>query len=297
MVPASAPAPAAATPAPAAPVEERSFVSGLIDEPLIPGAVLLLLLVLGYGGYRVAQNRRANAGVDSSFLESKPQPDSFFGASGGQRVDTAGNDSSTSSSMAYSPASLTQAETWIRVGPRPMSTWPMAAICRPKKSLKEAIRHNPDRISVHAKLAEIYAKRQDRKALEVVARDIYRISNGQGTDWNRVTELGRELDPDNRFYQPGGQAVEAPEFTPQQFCQYPIGASEGPLSLPADLDFDLDLDLPDDALTEAPPAPVFSCPPPPQRLGALPQQRRLQQPPPASRLKSPRGPLPLARRP
>ena len=256
MVPASAPAPAAATPAPAAPVEERSFVSGLIDEPLIPGAVLLLLLVLGYGGYRVAQNRRANAGVDSSFLESKLQPDSFFGASGGQRVDTAGNDSSTGSSMAYSPSQLdaggdvdpvAEADVYLAYG-RDLQA---------EEILKEAIRHNPDRISVHAKLAEIYAKRQDRKALEVVAKDIYRISNGQGTDWNRVTELGRELDPDNRFYQPGGQAVEAPEFTPPSSFASTYGASEGPPSLPADLDLDLDLDLPDDALTEAPPAPVF----------------------------------------
>ena len=87
-------------------MEEPGFLAGLIDEPLIPGAALLLLLLLGYGGYRVAQNRRANAGVDSSFLESKLQPDSFFGASGGQRVDTAGNDSSTGSSMAYSPSQL-----------------------------------------------------------------------------------------------------------------------------------------------------------------------------------------------
>ena len=255
MVPASAPAPAAATPAPAAPVEEPGFLAGLIDEPLIPGAALLLLLLLGYGGYRVAQNRRANAGVDSSFLESKLQPDSFFGASGGQRVDTAGNDSSTGSSMAYSPSQLdaggdvdpvAEADVYLAYG-RDLQA---------EEILKEAIRHNPDRISVHAKLAEIYAKRQDRKALEVVAKDIYRISNGQGTDWNRVTELGRELDPDNRFYQPGGQAVEAPEFTPPSSFASTYGASEGPPSLPADLDLDLDLDLPDDALTEAPPAPV-----------------------------------------
>lgn len=257
MVPAPAATPAsqpeAAPPAPAAPMEEPSFIDGLLEEPLIPAAALLLLLLLGYGGYRVAQNRRSSAGVDSSFLESKLQPDSFFGASGGQRVDTAGSDSSTGSSMAYSPSQLdaggdvdpvAEADVYLAYG-RDLQA---------EEILKEAIRHNPDRISVHAKLAEIYAKRQDRKALEVVAKDIYRISNGQGTDWNRVSELGRELDPDNRFYQPGGQTVEAPEFTPPSSFASTYGASEGPPSLPADLDLDLDLDLPDDALTDAPPA-------------------------------------------
>jgi pilus assembly protein FimV len=255
MVPAPAAAPAsqadAAPPAPSAPAQEPGFVDGLLEDPLVPGAILLLLLLLGYGGYRVAQNRRSAAGVDSSFLESKLQPDSFFGASGGQRVDTAGSDSSTGSSMAYSPSQLdaggdvdpvAEADVYLAYG-RDLQA---------EEILKEAIRHNPDRISVHAKLAEIYAKRQDRKALEVVAKDIYRLTNGQGTDWNRVCELGRELDPENRFYQPGGQTVEEPEFTPPSSFASTYGASEGPPSLPSELDLDLDLDLPDDALTEAP---------------------------------------------
>lgn len=250
--PTAAAAPTATTTATTPPAEEHSFVSDMLDDPLIPTGVLLLLLLLGYGGYRVAQRRRDGAGVDSSFLESRLQPDSFFGASGGQRVDTAGNDS-TGSSMAYSPSQLdaggdvdpvAEADVYLAYG-RDLQA---------EEILKEAVRHNPDRVSVHAKLGEIYAKRQDRKSLEAVAKDIFRITNGEGTDWNRVSELGRDLDPENTFYQPGGQQVTAPELTaPSQFAST-YGPSEGPPSLPADLDLDLDLDLPDDALTEAPAA-------------------------------------------
>jgi len=260
MVPASAPAVAPAAQAsaaavvpPPAPVEEPGFVDGLLEDPIIPAGVLLLLLLLGYGGYRIAERRRNQGGVDSSFLESRLQPDSFFGASGGQRVDTASTDS-TGSSMAYSPSQLdaggdvdpvAEADVYLAYG-RDLQA---------EEILKEAIRHNPDRISVHVKLAEIYAKRQDRKSLEASAKDIFRISNGEGADWNRVSELGRDLDPENPFYRPGGQQAAAePELTPPSHFASTYGASEGPPSLPSDLDLDLDLDLPDDALTDAPAA-------------------------------------------
>ena len=239
--------PVAPRPAPPAapPVEEPGFLDGLLDDPMMPlaGGGLLALL-LGYGAYRVVQRRRNNAGMDSSFLESRLQPDSFFGASGGQRIDTANTDSSTGgSSMAYSPSQLdaggdvdpvAEADVYLAYG-RDLQA---------EEILKEALRHNPGRVSIHAKLAEIYAKRQDRKALESAATQIHQLTQGQGQDWARVADLGRTLDPDNALYQPGGAPAAA--------------GSEGiaPSTMPPDLDLDLDLDLPDDALTDAPAAPA-----------------------------------------
>ncbi|MBV7455407.1 hypothetical protein KW843_13075 [Acidovorax sp. sif1233] len=270
--PASAPAPAASAPAkpvrvpaPApAPVEEPGFLSGLMDDPLLPlaGGGLLALL-LGYGAYRVVQRRRQNAGVDSSFLESRIQPDSFFGASGGQRVDTANSEMTTGSSMAYSPSQLdaggdvdpvAEADVYLAYG-RDLQA---------EEILKEAIRHNPARVSVHVKLGEIYAKRQDRKALEAVAGDVFKLTQGEGPDWNRIAELGRDLDPENRLYQPGGRPGmaedESPSLPPGGFPSTftGVGGAAATAALPPDLDLDLDLDLPDDALTDAPavaPAP------------------------------------------
>ena len=260
--PASAPTPAPVpvpVPAAPAPAEEPSFLSGLMDDPLLPlaGGGLLALL-LGYGAYRVVQRRRQNAGVDSSFLESRIQPDSFFGASGGQRVDTANSEMTTGSSMAYSPSQLdaggdvdpvAEADVYLAYG-RDLQA---------EEILKEAIRHNPARVSVHVKLGEIYAKRQDRKALEAVAGDVFKLTQGEGPDWNRIAELGRDLDPDNRLYQPGGRPGmaedESPSLPPGGFASTFSGAGAGAAAtaaLPPDLDLDLDLDLPDDALTDAP---------------------------------------------
>jgi len=263
---APAPRPAAAVPAP---VEEPSFLDSLFEDPLLAGGALAILLALiGYGGYRVAQRRRNQNGVDSSFMESRLAPDSFFGASGGQRVDTASSELTTGSSMAYSPSQLdaggdvdpvAEADVYLAYG-RDLQA---------EEILKEAIRHNPDRTSVHVKLGEIYAKRQDRKALESVAKDVFRLTDGQGPDWARVADLGRELDPENPLYRPGGHpgllgtlgaaaAVPAAGFASTMTDP----AQSTPSALPPDLDLDLDLDLPSDALTEAPPAPPAPAAPP-----------------------------------
>jgi pilus assembly protein FimV len=44
-----------------------------------------VLLLGGFGAYRFFQRSKKDSG-ETSFLESRLQPDSFFGASGGQRI-------------------------------------------------------------------------------------------------------------------------------------------------------------------------------------------------------------------
>lgn len=256
--PASAPAPAPVPkPAPVPmPAIETSFLSGLMEDPLVPAGGLLALIALGgYGAYRVVQRRRANAGVDSSFMDSRAQPDSFFGASGGQQVDTANSQMSTGSSMAYSPSQLdaggdvdpvAEADVYLAYG-RDLQA---------EEILKEAIRHNPARVSIRVKLAEIYAKRQDRKALEAVAGDVFQLTQGEGPDWTRVTDLGRDLDQENPLYQPGGRpgapngdALATPAASAASAA---MAVASAAATLPPDLD--LDLDFLQDARTKAPAA-------------------------------------------
>ena len=269
VAPVAAPAPVPAlTPTPTPePAPEPSFLSELLDDPMVPlaGGGLLLLLA-GYGAYRVMQRRRNKDPLDSAFLDSRVQPDSFFGASGGQRVDTAGSETTTGgSSLAFSHSQLdaggdvdpvAEADVYLAYG-RDLQA---------EEILKEAVRHNPTRVSIHAKLGEIYAKRQDRKALEAVATDVYKLTQGQGTDWARMVDLGSTLDPDNPLYRPGGPptaampiAVPADSGFASTFTAPTEHTAPAPLSHDAlDLDLDLDFDLPGDALTEAPPAPLPS---------------------------------------
>jgi pilus assembly protein FimV len=241
------------------------LVEDMLENPIVPatlGGVLALLL--GFGFYR-ARQRKKSAQVDSSFLESRLQPDSFFGASGGQRIDT-NEGGATGSSMVYSPSQLdaagdvdpvAEADVYLAYG-RDLQA---------EEILKEAIRTTPQRVAIHSKLLEIYSKRRDVKAFELVATEAYSLTHGEGPEWDHICGLGQEIDPSNSMYRPGGQPVEdatpaatagaaASGFTSSQATQaMPLGAA----STGGDLDLDLDFSLDDEpAAAVAAPAPMVS---------------------------------------
>lgn len=269
---ASAPAPAVATapvaapkppvPKPPAPPPEPepSFLDEILGNPLIPaGLGGALLLGLGFVFYR-ARQRKKSTQVDSSFLESRLQPDSFFGASGGQRIDT-NEGGPTGSSMVYSPSQLdaagdvdpvAEADVYLAYG-RDLQA---------EEILKEALRTNPQRVAIHGKLLEIYSKRRDAKAFEMVASDAYNLTRGEGPDWEHICELGQELDPANPMYRPGGQpaagvstvAMAAASASAQDFSMatatHVLPSDAGQAAAPSvDLDLDLDFSLGDDEPT------------------------------------------------
>ncbi len=271
-VPASAPAPApvasepmpaavvasapvtVVAPAPAAP--EPSFVDGILDGSNPLGLAIgggLIALLAGFGLYRFSKRAKRDSG-ETSFLESRLQPDSFFGASGGQRIDTR-DASGASSSMSYSLSQLdaigdvdpvAEADVYLAYG-RDLQA---------EEILKEAMRGNPDRLAIRTKLLEVYAKRRDTKGFELLATQLFSLTQGAGGDWAKAQEMGMQIDPENPLYRPGGApsaAVRADGPTE------PLGASTVPQSVlsPVEsfgergrsaasaqgLDLDLELDL------------------------------------------------------
>ncbi|GGH58212.1 motility protein FimV [Comamonas phosphati] len=214
--PAAAPAPQPKPASAPAPVpQEPSFIDSLMEDPTIPlaGAAILALL-LGYGGYRVAQRRKAAAAVaDSALGDSQLAADSFFGSSGGQHVDTGTSSQMSGHSMQYSPSQLdagdvdplAEADVYLAYG-RDLQA---------EEILKEALRTDPSRPVLHQKLAEIYVKRHDRKAFEATAQTLRGLTQGQGPEWQRLVEQGRILDPENALYQQGGNQQPA-AAQPQQ---------------------------------------------------------------------------------
>lgn len=126
--------------------------------------------------------------------------------------------------------------------------------------LKEALRTDPNRTALHQKLADIYAKRHDRKAFEAVAQTLHGLTQGKGVDWQRLADQGRILDPENALYQPagsaplsaaavaGGATVAAAGLAAASLAtSRPLDMDvhrEGPATLPMDLDMDLNMDLP-----------------------------------------------------
>jgi len=267
--PAITPTPQVPAPAPVPLPDEPSFIDQLRDNPLVlPLAGGLLALLAGFGIYRMRQ-RKGGASVDSSFLESRLQPDSFFGSSGGQRIDTA-ESAASGSSMVYSPSQLdaagdvdpvAEADVYLAYG-RDLQA---------EEILKEAMRSTPTRVAIHNKLLEIYAKRRDARAFEVVATEAFGLTQGQGTEWDRACELGKELDPTNPLYQPGGKpatkagAVEnfaAAGANTMPFVSSTMsGTSGSPASGMGDLDLDLDFSI-DDASTDQSVSPASVSAPP-----------------------------------
>lgn len=259
----------------APPPPEPSLVDGLLENPLtLPLAGGLLALLAGFGFYRYRQ-RGNPAQVDSSFLESRLQPDSFFGASGGQRIDT-NEGNATGSSLVYSPSQLdaagdvdpvAEADVYLAYG-RDLQA---------EEILKEALRTSPTRVAIHAKLMEIYAKRRDTKAFETVAVEAFNLTQGNGPDWAYISEMGRELDPGNPMYQPGGQpmaggkgsgaaAFNTASGTVARAAQPAPAAPVTPPVVDVDLDLDFSLGDAEDAATTpvaSPTPPVRPTPPRP----------------------------------
>ncbi|MDM0104740.1 FimV/HubP family polar landmark protein [Variovorax sp. J22R24] len=301
--PAAEPAPAAAAPAPvtaapasaAAPVVAKpvkaeapppppppSFFAELMENPLMVGAAALIALLIGFLLYRVLGRKRRDAG-DSVFIESRIPKDSFFGASGGESVDTKNRGNSVVSSLSYSPSQLdagdvdpvAEADVYLAYG-RDLQA---------EEILREALRVNPDRTAIHLKLLEIHAKRRDLRAYEALAADVHKLTGGSGSEWNRVVELGKDLDPGNPLYETGSRGVSAAEAAafagtlaaatvtasaaPPAPAASPVeeleAAAPPPAFVPsvAPLDFDLDLSKPSVAPATAPAPLSASLPPAP----------------------------------
>ena len=232
---APAPKPAASAPTiaakpPAVPaVEEASPLDGLMNSPFLPwGAGAAVALLAGLGLYRWRSRARNESG-ETSFLESRLQPDSFFGASGGQRIDTR-DASGAASSMSYSLSQLdaigdvdpvAEADVYLAYG-RDLQA---------EEILKEAMRSSPERMAIRTKLLEVYAKRRDTKGFEALATQLYGLTHGDGEDWQKTQELGQQIDPENPLYQPGGRPPAAAGAQDDAAVVEPLGASTLPLSV------------------------------------------------------------------
>ena len=271
--PAAAPAPAAVAPAsaPAKPIETAppapvpapvafeppGLIDDLLSNPWTPYGVGLLLAGLGgFAFWRNRQRKKSQSHMDSSFLESRLQPDSFFGASGGQRVDTNNENSGTGSSMVYSASQLDAADDVDPVAEADVYL-AYGRDLQAEEILREAVRTNPGRLAIHTKLLEIFAKRRDARNFEATATQAFQITGSKSPEWTRICEMGLAFDPTNALYQPGGSpsnlatqpvATGTPSSFNSTIAQMASPALAEPVSA-VDLDLDLDFSLDEEEAT------------------------------------------------
>ena len=203
---ASKPAPVAVAPVKAptsAPAESDDFLDNY-GFLLALGALLALLG--GLALFRARQRRNDNR--PSAFMDSLVQADPMYGSSGGQRIDTREKDSGNST-MGFSPSQLdaaadvdpvVEAEVYLAYG----------RDVQAEEILKEAMRTYPTRVSIHVKLAEIYAKRRDTTSFQAASSQVAALTQSTGPDWAHVQALSQQLDPTNALLQPEATVLPAP---------------------------------------------------------------------------------------
>lgn len=234
------------------------FLDELVENPLLPAsASALVLLLAGLAFYKVRQ-RQKKAAADSSFMESGFHTESFFGTSGGQKVDTQ-ETAGTSSAMMYSGSQLDPVED---ADPLAEADVYMAygRDLQAEEVLREALLKQPERVAIHQKLLTIYAKRQDAKAYAAMATLAYPLLENNESQWAQICASGLALEPGNAMYLAGEQSVAAVPASPlPAFPSLPVMPQETPAAeiapvVPAqpagapdesalDLDFDLDFSL------------------------------------------------------
>jgi len=183
---------------------EQSFVEKIMDNIMIIGAGLLVLLLAAFA---VIQRKKKNLAAEpgpSSLLGAASQPaHSMYDEAGGQSVDT--NNSVFNSSFSPSASQLdtnevdpvAEADVYIAYG----------RDAQAEEILKEALRTHPERYPVRLKLLEIYAARKDLRSFETQAGELYSMTRGQGEEWQQAASMGLQIDPANPLYGAGEQPL------------------------------------------------------------------------------------------
>jgi pilus assembly protein FimV len=232
------PPPKAAAPkAEPAPVETSLVDDLLSNEFLLPGLGGIALLGAGYGFYAMRRRRKVEKFEDSLIAADAFTANSLFGSTGGQSVDTSQSVFASSTASAAVDVHSTEvdpiaeADVYIAYGREAQA----------EEILKEALKRQPERQAIRAKLLEIYSGRKDTRAFETVARDMFEMTDGQNEEWPRVATMGLSIDPTNPLYGGGpaasGSGVSAGAVAAGAAAVAAASASAAAASARNDLDF------------------------------------------------------------
>ena len=219
-----------ARPAAPKPAAEPSLIDDLMANPLtLPGLAAILALGAGYGWYSMRRRRKVEKFEDSLIAADGFATNSLFGSTGGQSVDTTSASSVFGASTRDSGVDvhatevdpIAEAEVYIAYGREAQA----------EEILREAMKKQPERQAIRAKLLEILAGRKDAQGFNALAGEMYEQTGGLNEEWPKVLTMGLALDPDNPLYtgRPGaGGAARAPAPTQDAAAERPsAGAGEG----------------------------------------------------------------------
>lgn len=217
--PASA-ASAASAPSPATPWVDTELMLKWLHSPLLPMAGGGLLAALGaFFWYRRRQSRQQAAHEDSRFMEGNLQAESLFGAAPDAPIQEAATDPDSDDNRKQpAPRSdvdpVAEADVYLAYG----------RDVQAEDILKEARRHDPDRLAIHSKLLEVYAKRRDAAQFMASAQTALALTGADSADWRGICAMGLSIDPHNPLYQPPGAELDAQATAASPLQDMALGA-------------------------------------------------------------------------
>jgi len=175
----------------APPPPPPSLLDEFLDNPVaLAGLGAVVVLLLGYALWSWRRKKATQAKFSDSVLGPGGGTGPSLGDSRSPASASQGSVSQTSGMEAEEVDPIAEADVYMAYG----------RDAQAEEILKEALQKDANRIPVHAKLLEIYAKRNDTRAFEQSALKLKSLTNGSGADWDKAAALGRSIDPGNGLY-------------------------------------------------------------------------------------------------
>jgi pilus assembly protein FimV len=203
-------------------VGEPGWLQRLLHSPLtVPGAAALVILMALWGGYRLWRGRRdqaqsllAPADDQQPLAPEETVPPPLFEPTE-EVVEEVG--------IAKDLDPVAEADVHLAYG----SDERAAAV------LRTAIEQLPERLDLRIKMLEVLALQRDSMSYEPLALEVQRMTDGQGSMWEHVKAMGRELDPYNPLY--GGKQLDLSGYESDESGQAAFDANGEPIQ-PAERD-------------------------------------------------------------
>jgi len=203
-------------------VDEPGWLQRLLASPwTVPGAAALVVLMALWGGYRLWRGRRDE---DQNPLAATDEPQ-------------APQAEETAPPPLFEPMEEVVEEVGIAKDLDPVAEADVHLAYgsdeRAAAVLRTAIEERPERLDLRIKLLEVLALQRDSMSYEPLALELQQMTNGQGSMWEHVKAMGRELDPYNPLY--AGKQLDLAGYGSDEPGQAAFDANGEPV-LPAELD-------------------------------------------------------------
>jgi pilus assembly protein FimV len=176
-------------------VDEPGWLQRLLASPwTVPGAAALVILMALWGGYRLWRGRRDE---DQNPLAATDEPQ-------------APQAEETAPPPLFEPMEEVVEEVGIAKDLDPVAEADVHLAYgsdeRAAAVLRTAIEERPERLDLRIKLLEVLALQRDSMSYEPLALEVQQMTDGEGSMWEHVKAMGREMDPYNPLY--GGKQVD-----------------------------------------------------------------------------------------